>query len=133
MNPAYGRAAQPWVLSAVVDLHALARIALASLEPVAQALGLPRPLMVSLLTPALQPPPEPPNPLPPKPRVTREPVRKEMPLPPVLAAPATALSERTWRQPPQSMNVAVSVPSPPAPPPEGEGSVVSRLRDFHDN
>ena len=30
------------------------------------------------------------------------------------------------------MNVAVSVPSPPAPPPEGEGSVVSRLRDFHD-
>jgi len=30
------------------------------------------------------------------------------------------------------MNVAVSVPSPPAPPPEGEGSVVSRCRDFHD-
>jgi len=23
-------------------------------------------------------------------------------------------------------------PSPPAPPPEGEGSVVRRLRDFHD-
>ena len=31
------------------------------------------------------------------------------------------------------MNVAVSVPSPPSPPPEGEGSVMSRLRDFHDN
>ena|GEM_PF-5863733 len=30
------------------------------------------------------------------------------------------------------MNVAVSVPSPPAPPPAGEGSVESRLRDFHD-
>jgi len=44
-----------------------------------------------------------------------------------------AQAERTWRRPPQSMNVAVSVPSPPAPPPEGEGSVVSRLRDFHDN
>ena len=29
------------------------------------------------------------------------------------------------------MNVAVSVPSPPAPPPEGEGSVESRARDFH--
>ena len=31
------------------------------------------------------------------------------------------------------MNVAVFVPSPPALPPEGEGSVVSRLRDFRYN
>ena len=29
--------------------------------------------------------------------------------------------------------MAMNGPSPPAPPPEGEGSVVSRLRDFHDN
>jgi len=28
--------------------------------------------------------------------------------------------------------MAMNGPSPPAPPPEGEGSVVSRLRDFHD-
>ena len=29
--------------------------------------------------------------------------------------------------------MAMNGPSPPAPPPEGEGSFVSRLRDFHDN
>ena len=114
MNPAYGRAAQPWVLAAVVALHALALIALASLKPVAQALGLPRPLMVSLLTPAPQPPPEPPKPLPPKPRVTPEPVRREMPPPPVLAAPATALSERMVEPTPTPPEPLPAVLPPPA-------------------
>jgi hypothetical protein len=29
------------------------------------------------------------------------------------------------------MNVTMSVPSPPTPPPEGEGSFEKSLRDFH--
>jgi len=115
MNPAYGRAAQPWVLVAVVALHALALIALASLKPAAQAVGLPRPLMVSLLTPAPQPPAESPKPLPPKPRVTPEPVRKEMPPPAAEpAVPATALSERMVEPTPTPLEPLPAVLPPPA-------------------
>lgn len=50
MNPAYSNLRAWLTLSVVATLHAVALIGVLSLEPVAQAVGLQQPLMVSLLT-----------------------------------------------------------------------------------
>lgn len=96
----YGRPGTWRALGVVIAVHVGALAALLSIRPVAEAVGLPRPLMASLLT---VPEPEPeiePEPLPPRPQVLPRPVQP----PPVLAAKADAPTP-----------VAV-----PAPPPEPE-------------
>lgn len=103
MNGAYGKAAGWRPLAGVMLLHGALLAGLLSMEPVARAVGLPQPLMVSLLTPA---PPESetrPEPLPPRPLTRPEPVKP----PPVL----------TTREEAPTPIVA------PAPPPEPEPEV----------
>jgi protein TonB len=98
MNTVYGQTGDWRVLGGVAALHVVSVLALLSMEPVAQAVGLPQPLMVSLLAAAEpEPPKERPKPLPPKPQQVR----------PV--------------QPPPQLSVREEAPTPvtaPAPPPE---------------
>jgi protein TonB len=117
MKTAYGQSANGWALAGVAALHALAVLALLSIEPVAQAVGLPKPLMVSLLTTTPEPPPEPPKPLPPKPRVLPQPVQRELPSPPVLALPETAAIARPVEATPMPPEPLPAVLPPRAPEP----------------
>lgn len=109
MNTVYGQSGDWRALGIVAALHAVAVLALLSVEPVAQAVGLPQPLMVSLLS-AAEPPEEPPKPIPPKPQVrevkpVRPPpvlaIREEAPTPIVVQAP-----------PPEPIPVPAVLPAP---------------------
>lgn len=106
MNAVYGQTGDWRALGGVAALHVVALFALLNVEPVAQAVGLQQPLMVSLLTPSE---PEPPKPLPPKPQVQQV---KPLP-PPVLAvreeAPAPVIVPAP---PPQPAPVPVGLQAP---------------------
>jgi protein TonB len=117
MRPAYGQPANGWALTTVTALHVLVVLALLSIEPVARAMGLPKPLMVSLLATTPEPPPEPPKPLPPKPRVLPQPMQRELPPPPVLALPETTAITRPVEAPPMPPEPLPAVLPPPAPEP----------------
>lgn len=97
-------------LSVVVALHGLAIFGLLNVEPVAQAMGLQQPLMVSLLTPNQpEPPKELPKPLPPKPQVQVKPVQP----PPVMAVREEAPSPVTVAPPPpEPLPIPVVLPAP---------------------
>lgn len=103
MNAGYEKTGNWRALGAVAALHVVVVFALLNVEPVAKAVGLQKPLMVSLLTASEpEPPKELPKPLPPKPRVQEV---KQIPLPP---PPELAL--------PEEVAVPVSVPVPPPEP-----------------
>lgn len=113
MSAVYVQSANGWTLAAVVALHVLVLLGLLSVEPVAQAIGLPKPLMVSLLASRPEPPPEPPKPRPPKPVPLRE--QPVLPPPPVLAVADTDVSVPTVEAaplPPESLPVAQPPPAP---------------------
>jgi outer membrane biosynthesis protein TonB len=114
MNTVYGQTGDWRALGGVAALHAVAVLGLLSVEPVAQAVGLPQPLMVSLLS-AAEPPKEPPKPIPPKPRVQQvQPVQP----PPVLAVREEAPTPVTVQAPPpEPVPVPVVLPAPHAPEP----------------
>ena len=61
-------------------IHVAPLFALLSMEPVARAVGLPQPLMVSLLAAEPEPPSEPPKP--PSPKQRAQPVQPLQPPPP---------------------------------------------------
>lgn len=109
MNTVYGQTGDWRALGGVAALHAVAVLGLLSVEPVAQAVGLPQPLMVSLLS-AAEPPKEPPKPIPPKPRVQQvQPVQP----PPVLAVREEAPTPVTGQAPPpEPVPVPVVLPAP---------------------
>lgn len=92
-------------LAMVAALHALVIGALLHFEPVARAVGLERPILVSLVEPPSVPP-QPPRPRPPKPEPRpRTAERNEtLPPPPILTATPTAPA------------VVEAPPSPPQPP-----------------
>ncbi len=101
---------QDWrALSGVVALHAVLAFTLLSIEPVAQAVGLQQPLMVSLLTTAdPEPPKKEPKPLPPQPKV-----QQQLVPPPVLVAQTEALTPITAPPPPHDPDpVPVVLPAP---------------------
>lgn len=109
MNTGYGQTGDWRALGGVAALHVVAVLGLLSVEPVAQAVGLPQPLMVSLLS-AAEPPREPPKPIPPKPRVQQvQPVQP----PPVLAVREEAPTPVTVQAPPpEPVPVPVVLPAP---------------------
>ncbi len=110
MSPSYQNPRDWRALSMVAVLHAVAIFGLLNVEPVAQAVGLQQPLMVSLLT-VEQPemPKEAPKPLPPKPQVQRlEPVQP----PPVLAVREAAPSPVTVAPQPEPTPIPVVLPAP---------------------
>ena len=109
MNPEYGKSSDWRMLAGVIALHVLAVLALLSMKPVAEAVGLPQPLMVSLLS-AEEPEPLKalPKPLPPRP----QPVKPVAP-PPILSAPAEAPSPIVApAPPPEPAPVPVVLPAP---------------------
>jgi protein TonB len=98
-------------LSVVAALHAVAIFGLLNVEPVAQAVGLQQPLMVSLLTiNQPEPPKEVPKPLPPKPQVQQvKPVQPS----PILAVREEAPSPITVAPPPlEPVFLPVVLPAP---------------------
>lgn len=109
MNAAYGQARDWRALAGVLALHVALLAALLSTKPVADAMGLPQPLMVSLLA---APEPEPevrPKPLPPRPQALERPA----PPPPVLAAREAAPSPVvTQAPPPEPVPLPVVLPAP---------------------
>jgi len=116
MSMAYGAAGNWPTLALVGAAHLGLLFVLLSMEPVARAIGQPRPLMVSLLTP----PPAPevelrPKPLPPNPRV--EPPPLPVPPPPVLSVPEAAPSSRVVTPPPPEPLPALATLPAPAPAP----------------
>jgi periplasmic protein TonB len=113
MNEVYGGARSGWLLFGVAALHVLAVLALLSLKPVADAVGLAEPILVSLISEpaprpqAVLPLPRPPSPVPPAPL--------SPPPPPHLIAEKPASTPATFVAPPP---VAEAVPqTPPAPAP----------------
>lgn len=121
MSMAYGASGNWRTLALVGAAHLGLVFVLLSMEPVARAIGLPRPLMVSLLTPPAPPPPpappvvERPKPLPPSPRVEQPP--PPLPPPPVLSAPEAAPSPVVTAPPPPEPAPVPAILPPPAPAP----------------
>ena len=115
MNPAYQNPRDWRALSVVAALHMVAIFGLLNVEPVAQAVGLQQPLMVSLLTiNQPEPPKEVPKPLPPKPQVQQV---KPLQLPPIMAVHEEAPSPVTVAPPPpEPVPVPVVLPPPPPEP-----------------
>jgi len=110
MNPVYAKTGDWRTLSIVTGLHIALALVLLSVEPVAQAVGLPRPLMVSLLTAAEpEPPKELPKPLPPRPQVQQ--VQQVQP-PPVLAVQSETAAPITVPPPPEPMPIPAVLPAP---------------------
>jgi protein TonB len=108
MSPAYGQTGNWRTLSVVSGLHVVAALALLSTEPVAKAVGLPQPLMVSLLANSEPEPPKVlPKPLPPKP----QPVQQVQP-PPVLAVQTEAPSPIAVQIPPAPLPLPAVLPAP---------------------
>lgn len=108
MTPAYVSRTDWRGLALIALAHAGVLFALLNIKPVAEAVGLPRPLMVSLLTAAE---PEPPKPLPQKPQALPrvEPVQP----PPLLAAREEAPAPVTVPEPPpQPVPVPAVLPAP---------------------
>jgi len=115
MNSAYENPRDWRALSVVAGLHAVAIFGLLNVEPVAQAVGLQQPLMVSLLTiNPPEPPKEVPKPLPPKPQVQQ--VKPVQP-PPVMAVREEAPSPITIAPPPPEPVPLPVVLPPPTPEP----------------
>lgn len=111
MNGVYGGARDWRALIGVALLHGVVLIALLSMKPVAEAVGLPQPLMVSLLTPVEPEPEKKPEPPPPKPQVLPKPVIP----PPVLVAQEEAPTPVVAPPPPpEPVPVPVVLP-PPSP------------------
>lgn len=124
----YGAAASWRSLALVTAAHIAVLAVLLSLKPVAEAVGLPQPLMVSLLTSEPAPTVEPPKPVPPKPQVQETPqipppvlvTRSEAPAanaPPPAPAPVPEVLPAPPPVPVPVKPVAVAVAAPPAPPP----------------
>lgn len=107
MSPGYQNTGDWRSLGLVAALHGLAVFALLNVEPVAKAVGLQQPLMVSLLTVS---PPESPKPLPPKPQVQ---LPKPVTPPPILAAAEQAPSPiQVAPPPPEPVPLPVVLPAP---------------------
>ena len=110
---AYEKSGDWRALSVVAALHAVAIFGLLNVEPVAQAVGLQQPLMVSLRTiNQPEPPKEVTKPLPPKPQVQQ--VKPVQP-PPVMAVREEAPSPVTVAPPPPEplpVPVVLSAPEP---------------------
>lgn len=116
MTPAYVSRTDWRGLALIALAHAGVLFALLNIKPVAEAVGLPRPLMVSLLTAAEpEPPKDAPKPLPQKPQA---PPRVE-PLqpPPLLAAREEAPAPVTVPEPPPQPAPLPAVLPAPAPAP----------------
>ncbi len=121
MNAVYGQPGNWRTLGGVAALHGAVALALLSVEPVAEAVGLHQPLMVSLLA---APAPEPqvlPLPQPPKPPVKQQPAQVQpvqpVPPPPVLAAREEAPSPVAVPAPPPAPEPTPAVLPAPAPEP----------------
>ncbi len=115
---AYGACGNWRTLAGVAAAHLGLLFILLSMEPVARAIDLTRPLMVSLLTPPAPPAPpvvERPKPLPPSPRVEQQP--PPLPPPPLLSAPETAPSPVVTAPPPPEPAPVPAILPPPAPAP----------------
>ena len=114
MTPVYAKSGDWRTLSIVTGLHVVLALVLLSVEPVAEAVGLPQPLMVSLLTAAEpEPPLELPKPLPPRPQVQQ--VQPDQP-PPVLAVQSETPAPITVPPPPEPMPIPAVLPAPAAEP-----------------
>ncbi len=115
MSAAYGHGGNWRALGGVAALHAVLVFALLNVEPVAEAVGLPRPLLVSLLAAAEPEPPQtPPKPLPQRPRV--QPVETVQPPPPVLAVrDETPAPVAVPLPPPEPAPLPVVLPAPVKP------------------
>jgi periplasmic protein TonB len=113
MSRVYGQTGGWRALGGVVALHGVVLLALLSMKPVAEAVGLSQPLMVSLLTPAAPEPEIQPEPLPPRPQVRPEPVTP----PPVLVAredaPTPIVAPAPSPEPvPEPVPVVLPAPTP---------------------
>ncbi len=109
MNASYGQTRDWRALGGVAGLHALVAFVLLNVEPVAEAVGLPQPLMVSLLAASEpEPPRELAKPLPPKPQV--QPVQT-LP-PPVLAAQTEAPAPVAVQPPAEPVQIPEVLPAP---------------------
>ena len=116
MTPAYGSRTDWRGLALIALAHAGVLFALLNIKPVAEAVGLPRPLMVSLLTAAEpEPPKETPKPLPQKPQAL--PRVEPLQPPPVLAAREDAPAPVTVPEPPPQPTPLPAVLPAPAPEP----------------
>lgn len=116
MTPAYVSRTDWRGLALIALAHAGALFALLNIKPVAEAVGLPQPLMVSLLTAAEpEPPKDAPKPLPQKPQAPHrvEPLQP----PPVLAAREEAPAPVTAPEPPPQPIPLPAVLPAPAPEP----------------
>jgi periplasmic protein TonB len=113
MNALYGQPGHWRSLVMVVVVHGILLFALLSMKPVADAIGLQQPLMVSLLTPAEPEPETKPEPLPP--RVQHRP----MPVvpPPVITAQQEAPAPFVAPPPPPEPVALPVVLPPPVPEP----------------
>lgn len=108
MNAGYGKSGDWRALAGVAALHVVALAALLSVKPVAEAVGLPQPLLVSLLSATEpEPPTVPPKPLPARPQAARP-----APAPPVLAAREEAPAPIAIAAPPELAPVPVVLPAP---------------------
>ncbi|MBM4181948.1 MAG: energy transducer TonB [Betaproteobacteria bacterium] len=118
VSMAYGASGNWRTLALVGAAHLGLVFVLLSMEPVARAIGLTQPLMVSLLTPPSPPAPvveSRPKPLPPSPRV--EPPPLPLPPPPVLSTPEAAPSPMVVAPPPSDPVPVPAILPPPAPAP----------------
>lgn len=123
---AYGQSADWRALAGVAVLHVAVALALLSMEPVARAVGLPKPLMVSLLASEPEPPRVQPKPLQPKPSPPpAEPVQRHLPPPPILAVPESAPAPRQVEAQPLPPEPLPAVLPPPAPEPVKPGPVAA--------
>jgi protein TonB len=113
MNAEYGQPGNWRSLTVVVALHGVLIFALLSVKPVADAIGLPQPLMVSLLTPVEPEPETKPEPLPPRVQPRPEPVVP----PPVLTAQHEAPAPFVAPPPPPEPVALPVILPPPAPEP----------------
>lgn len=114
MNPSYGQSRGWRALTAVAGVHGVVLLGLLSVEPVAEAVGLPRPLMVSLISVA-EPEPaiEPPRPLPMQPRPV--PATQPVVTPPILSvetATPTPIQAPPPPLEPQSLPVVLPAAEP---------------------
>lgn len=100
-------------LGGVVVLHGVVLAVLLTMTPVAEVVGLPKPLLVSLITPAEPEPEEKPKPLPPKPQIKPQP----LPPPPVLVAQEEAPTPEVAPAPPPDPEPVPEVLPAPRPEP----------------
>ena len=130
MNAGYGQRRDWRTLVGVAGLHVLVVFALLHVKPVAEAVGLQQPLMVSLLAASEpEPPREEPKPLPPTPQTqprrtlpppvlaarTEAPTPAAVPLPPTEPVPVPVVLSAPEPEPVKPVAAAIASYTPPAP------------------